>query len=98
MTTYLILNSIIILLVSILLRLQGVHIRMSRALFITLVGLFVLTAVFDNVIVGLNIVGYHPEKILGFYIGVAPVEDFFYALLVVMLIPAIWHYLGEKHV
>lgn len=45
--------------------------------------LFVLTAVFDNLIVGLSIVDYDPAKILGIHIGVAPVEDFMYALLAV---------------
>jgi len=98
MTTYLILNIIMTLLVATFLRLHGVRIKASRALWITLGGLIVLTAIFDNVIVGLNIVDYRLDKILGLYIGVAPIEDFFYAVLAVMIIPAIWHRLGAKHV
>lgn len=91
------LNIIMILLVGLFLRLHRARIKTSRALFITLASLLVLTAIFDNVIVGLNIVGYHPDKILGLYIGAAPVEDFFYALLAVIVIPAVWHRLGINH-
>ncbi|MDQ5982604.1 MAG: hypothetical protein QG549_601 [Patescibacteria group bacterium] len=97
MTTYILLNVIFILLVCLFLRLHGVRFTTSRALLITLVGLLALTAVFDNVIVGLNIVGYNTNNILGLFIGVAPVEDFFYALLAVIVVPAVWHRLGPKH-
>lgn len=97
MTTYILLNVIFILLVCLFLRLHGVRFTTSRTLLITLVGLLALTAVFDNVIVGLNIVGYNTNNILGLFIGVAPVEDFFYALLAVIVVPAVWHRLGPKH-
>ncbi len=43
--------------------------------------LLLLTAVFDSIIVRAGIVTYQREHILGWYIGYAPVEDFFYALL-----------------
>jgi lycopene cyclase domain-containing protein len=58
--------------------------------------LVVLTAVFDNVIIGLDIVGYDPQRILGIYIYKAPVEDFFYALLAVYVVPALWQYYGKQ--
>lgn len=70
----------------------------GKAIAVTLIILLVLTAVFDNVIVGLSIVGYDSEKILGAYIGYAPIEDFMYAVLAVLIVPAIWHILGTKHV
>jgi lycopene cyclase domain-containing protein len=42
--------------------------------------LLVITAVFDNVIVGSGIVAYDESLITGIKIGVAPIEDFAYAL------------------
>ena len=58
--------------------------------------LIILTAVFDNAIIYLDVVDYHTDKLLNLYIGKAPVEDFFYALLAVFLIPAVWHKLGVR--
>ena len=70
----------------------------TKANMIALVALLVLTAVFDSLIVGFGIVGYDSEKILGLYIGNAPVEDFFYAILAALLIPALWERMEKKHV
>ena len=53
--------------------------------------LVVLTAVFDNVIVGSGIVGYDPTRILGLRVGVAPIEDFAYAVAAALALPALWH-------
>lgn len=58
--------------------------------------LIALTAVFDNVIVGLDIVAYDSEKISGVLLWKAPIEDFAYALGAVMLIPAVWMLLEPK--
>lgn len=49
-----------------------------------------LTLIFDNVIIGLGIVSYDPQRIIGARIGLAPVEDFAYAVVGAFLIPAIW--------
>lgn len=62
-----------------------------RAAMITLALLLAMTAVFDNFIIMSGIVDYDPTKILGVYIYQAPVEDFFYALLAAILVPALWH-------
>ena len=97
MTTYLVLNLVFVAIVIVFLRFHRAHINKSRAIFITLAALLILTAVFDNLIVGLNIVDYHPEKILVFYIGVARVEDFFNAILDVIVVPAIWHRKKKKN-
>jgi lycopene cyclase domain-containing protein len=64
-------------------------------LILTLV-LLVLTAVFDNFIVGSGIVAYDPELISGVRIGYAPIEDFFYALAAVILIPSLWNWLRSR--
>jgi lycopene cyclase domain-containing protein len=68
----------------------------NRPQAITLIVILCLTAVFDSLIVGLHIVAYDSTKILGFYVGNAPIEDFFYALLAVCIVPTIWHIL-ERH-
>jgi lycopene cyclase domain-containing protein len=70
-----------------------------RVLLPALVGLVVLvavTAVFDNVIVGTGVVAYDGGRILGLRIGVAPVEDFSYALVAALALPALWVLLGRS--
>jgi lycopene cyclase domain-containing protein len=57
---------------------------------VTVVVLVALTAVFDNVIVGTGIVGYDPTRILGLRVGVAPIEDFAYAIAAALALPALW--------
>jgi lycopene cyclase domain-containing protein len=92
MATYLILNIIFIAVVVALLRLKFA--RPSRAWLATLAILIVLTAIFDTIIIHFDIVGYDEGKLLGIYIGAAPIEDFFYAILAVILIPTLWNKLG----
>lgn len=96
MMTYLLVNTVFIGLVIIALRIAIK--RPSRGGLVTLLALLLLTAVFDSLIVGLDIVGYDSDKILGVYIGRAPIEDFFYAILAVILVPALWNKLGKSSV
>lgn len=95
MATYLILNVVVILIVLLVLRIRMR--RPSRALKITFAVLVVLTAVFDNMIVGFSIVDYDPDKILGLRIGYAPIEDFMYVVLAIVIIPTIWARIGDRH-
>lgn len=55
-----------------------------------------LTAVFDNVLVGVGLVGYDPDLILGWRIGVAPVEDFAYTVAALLLLPSVWELLRRE--
>lgn len=64
---------------------------------ITLLVLVVFTAVFDNVIVGLGIVGYDPALILGAKVLYAPVEDFAYTIAAALLLPSLWVLWDRKH-
>jgi lycopene cyclase domain-containing protein len=59
---------------------------------ITIAGVvvLVLTAVFDNVMIGAGLVAYDPHSISGLSIGRAPLEDFAYPLAGLMLLPALW--------
>jgi lycopene cyclase domain-containing protein len=64
-----------------------------RVLGLTALGVLLLTAVFDNVLVGTGIVGYDATRLSGAYVGVAPIEDFAYAIAAVLLLPALWRLL-----
>lgn len=86
--TYLILNIVFILCA---VGLLWAYLKKPRkAWWITLAVLLVLTVVFDSLIIWAGIVGYDPTKILGVYIGLAPIEDFFYSILAVIIVPALW--------
>lgn len=67
-----------------------------RPLALTALALVALTAVFDNIIVGLDIVAYDDAKISGLLVPIAPIEDFAYALGAIVLIPAVWTWLGRR--
>ncbi|WP_225752741.1 lycopene cyclase domain-containing protein [Actinotalea sp. Marseille-Q4924] len=57
----------------------------------TMAVLLVLTAVFDNFMIMAGLVAYDDAQRIGLQIGVAPIEDFAYAVLAVILLPALWH-------
>ena len=61
-----------------------------RPVWLAMALVLALTLIFDNVIIGLGIVSYDPQRIIGARIGLAPVEDFAYAVVGAFLIPAIW--------
>jgi lycopene cyclase domain-containing protein len=58
--------------------------------------LLLFTAVFDNIMIGIGLVGYNRSLISGVFIGVAPLEDFAYALAAVVLLPSLWALLARK--
>ena len=62
---------------------------------IALLPMLLLTAIFDNAIVLTKIVAYAPAKISGIMIGVAPIEDFFYTVAAVLIVPSVWTFLGR---
>jgi lycopene cyclase domain-containing protein len=62
----------------------------------TLVALLLMTAVFDNFIVGSGVVAYDPTLLSGVFIGFAPIEDFAYTLVAAILIPLTWWWLGSR--
>lgn len=94
MATYLIVNVVFLLIVMLMLRVKPV--LPSRAAMITLAMLLVLTAIFDSMIIAFDIVGYDQAQILGIYIGRAPIEDFFYALMAAIVVPTLWNSLGRR--
>jgi len=58
--------------------------------------LLATTALFDNVMIGIGLVDYNPELISGSFVGIAPLEDFAYAIAAVVLLPALWHLLAPR--
>ena len=92
--TYLIMN--IFFLVCVFVIFLQYFVKPTKSTFITLGVLLVLTAVFDSIIIGAGIVAYDTDKILGLYIGFAPVEDFFYAILAILIVPALWNLFEPK--
>lgn len=86
--TYLILNLVFIAIISVVffkyLR------KPTTTWWLVFISLVTLTAIFDSLIIGAGIVGYDPTKLLGLYIGLAPIEDFFYAILAAIIVPVLW--------
>jgi lycopene cyclase domain-containing protein len=58
--------------------------------------LLVLTAIFDNVMIGIGLVGYDRAHISGVFIGKAPLEDFAYTVAAAVLLPSVWMLLSRK--
>lgn len=56
----------------------------------TVVVLFLLTAVFDSVMIATGLFHYSPDHLLGVHIGLAPLEDFAYPLAGAVLLPTLW--------
>ena len=71
--------------------------KLSKLTISTLaLGTLLVSLVFDNIIVGLKIVDYDPDKILGLRVPIAPIEDFGYTIVGVILVPVLWNFFGRK--
>ena len=93
MATYIVLNTMYLVAVLAILKWRGLLVW-NRTVLVTLGILTVCAAVFDSLIIAAGIVDYDTTKILGVYIGAAPIEDFMYALLAVAIVPALWKGFG----
>jgi lycopene cyclase domain-containing protein len=67
----------------------GTHLWKRRSTWLLALTLCALTLLFDNLLVGLDIVRYDPSRILGLRLGFAPIEDFSYAIAAAFL-PHLW--------
>lgn len=56
------------------------------AMGVTLLVTLALTAIFDNVIIGVGLVAYDESLISGVKIGIAPIEDFAYTVSAVVIV------------
>ena len=68
--------------------------RLVPAAGLALAAVLLLTAVFDNIMIGVGLVAYDPDLISGVFVGLAPVEDFAYPVAAALLLPALWSRLG----
>lgn len=67
-----------------------------RAIGFTMFWMLLVTLVFDNIIIGLEIVGYDKTKISGILLGLAPIEDFAYTVVAVLAVSIIWTKLTKE--
>ncbi len=64
--------------------------RWWAPLLIAAVVVLALTAVFDNVMIGVGLMTYSDANISGARLGLVPLEDFAYPLAGLVLLPALW--------
>lgn len=92
--TYVAVNAVFILLA---LAVSWRWLRRNRRHFIVItLYVLVITLVFDSLIIAAGIVAYDDTKLLGLRLGLAPLEDFAYAVVACMLVPALWHHFAKK--
>jgi lycopene cyclase domain-containing protein len=72
--------------------------RPSKNWWITLGIVLLLTLIFDNLAIWAGFFSYNPALILGIRVGLAPLEDFFYAVMVCLIVPLLlerFQHLGD---
>ena len=92
--TYLLLNAAFLaaalLVAAVALVRRSLSARFVAAVAVALCLTLLLTAVFDNLMIGAGLFSYNPAHISGLFIGLAPIEDFAYPLAAAILLPALW--------
>lgn len=58
--------------------------------------LVALTAIFDNVMIASGLIVYPDQHLSGIFIGLAPIEDFSYAVCAAFLVPAVFELLSPR--
>lgn len=64
--------------------------RTLAAVGVSVGGMLLLTAVFDNVMIGMGLFTYSEATLAGPLVGLAPLGDFAYPLGAAILLPAAW--------
>ena len=70
--------------------------RSAPAIVGTVLVVFIMTAVFDNLMIAVGLFAYTPQHTSGLLIGLAPIEDFGYPLAAALLLPALWLLFGGR--
>lgn len=68
----------------------------TKTWWITFAILLGLTFIFDNLAIWLGFFSYNPELILGISVGLAPIEDFFYAVMACIFVPLLWDHFNSQ--
>lgn len=90
MFNYLMLNLVVMSILALVIYFLKPAKENAKNLFKLIGVLLVMTSIFDSIIIALGLVTYDTSKILGLYIGKAPVEDFAYAIVAAVLVPILW--------
>lgn len=93
--TYLVLNTFFVSIAWLVLGRIRVY-RSRRHVVIALAHMVLMTAVFDSLIIAADIVRYDPSKLLGLFVGFAPIEDFAYTVVAVLFVPLLWGMCAPK--
>jgi lycopene cyclase domain-containing protein len=93
--TYWALNAVFLAIVAVVALLAARRLNWA-AVGLTAAIILAITAVFDNVMISVGLVDYNPELITGMLVGVAPLEDFAYAIAAVIGLPSLWVLLGGR--
>lgn len=98
--TYLALNAVFIAVAVIVLAIAVMTRRLTRtsapAIVAAVLVVFVMTTVFDNLMIAVGLFAYTPQHTSGILIGLAPIEDFGYPLAAALLLPALWLLFGGR--
>ena len=62
----------------------------------SLVVLLILTAIFDNLMIAAGLVAYDDALTSGLRLGLAPIEDFSYAIAAAVFVPSVWSVLTAR--
>ena len=96
--TYLALNGVFLLVAIVVAIVAGLRLlisgRFAAAVGMALALTLLMTAIFDNLMIGAGLFSYAPEHISGLLVGLAPIEDFAYPLAAAILLPALWLLVG----
>lgn len=97
--TYLYVNLVVMAVAAVASALALSHVQRRRRRRVLLTSLIaftvvaVLTAVFDTIMIAVGLFTYAQQHLIGWRIGLAPIEDFSYVLVVALLLPALWAFL-----
>jgi lycopene cyclase domain-containing protein len=72
--------------------------RRTAASAVAALVLVVLTAIFDNLMIAAGLFTYPPAHLSGLRVGLAPIEDFSYAVCAAFLVPAVYTLLARDQV
>jgi lycopene cyclase domain-containing protein len=62
----------------------------------TAIFMLLLTLLFDNLIIGTGIVDYDYSKTSGLRLFLAPIEDFAYTLVALVLVPSLFNFFRSR--
>ncbi len=68
----------------------------KKAIIPAAIFMLIMTLVFDNLIIGFGIVDYDFSKTSGIRLFLAPIEDFAYTLVALVLVPSLFNFFRSK--